>query len=703
MTEHDARHCERSRLYEELFARVPIGLYRSTPDGMIVDANPALVRMLGYPNRDALLGNAATSIYARDGVRTRWLAEMEQSSTVTGFEAEWRCRDGSTIWVKENAYAVRSDEGHVLHYEGSAEDVTTRRGLEQRLSLESARFEQLFEASPEAVVLCDNDGVVQRINDEFTRLFGYAEPEAVGHRVDDLVSGGRVDLEAEARAVTQAIAEGRTTFVEAKRRHKNGTLIDVSILGKPVMVDGRQQALYAIYRDIREQVRMESRLREEKARFEQLFASAPEAVVLCANDGTIVRVNEEFRRLFGYASDEALGANIDQLIAPDANGLHREASRITQRIVDGEHSFVETVRWRKDGSLVHVSILGKPILIDGDQIAVYGIYRDITARKQAEAALAQSHTKVEKLHEVADALSEAVSEGDIYRITCNAAKRVLGFSHGMVCILDEKEFICQAPSSNAAASEMRRVPVDPHGIAARALTHGRVVIVDDPTAEQALAGIPANTRSLICAPIGDLGVFQAASPEQVAFDEDDGRLLGILLGHAAVGVTRLRLQQELIRQARHDALTGVFNRHYFNELIAEEVIRSSRYNHPIGLLMIDVDRFKEINDRYGHQTGDLVLREIATVLRATVRKSDMIVRYGGDEFLVVLTETGQDAEEAAVRVRRAVHESETLRRISGFDVTVSVGSIFWRPEDGTPIEEALATADERMYSDKRRH
>ena len=247
------------------------------------------------------------------------------------------------------------------------------------------------------------------------------------------------------------------------------------------------------------------------------------------------------------------------------------------------------------------------------------------------------------------------------------------------------------------------MPVDPNGIAARALTHGRAVIVNDPTVEQALPQISANTRSLICGPIGDLGVFQAASPEPNAFDEDDGRLLGILLGHASVGVTRLRLQHELIRQARHDALTGVFNRHYFNELIAQEVIRSSRYNHPIGLLMIDVDRFKEINDRYGHQTGDLVLREIATVLRATVRKSDMIVRYGGDEFLVVLTETGQDAEEAAARVRRAVHESETLRKISEFDVTVSVGSIFWRPEDGTPIEEALATADERMYSDKRRH
>jgi len=701
MAKHEEQRNEAPGLHAELFARVPIGLYRSTPDGIIVDANPALVRMLGYPDKETFLGTPAVSVYARDGVRARWLAEMEQRNTVTGFEAEWRRRDGSTVWVEENAYAVRSDAGHVLHYEGSAEDVTARRGLERELLLESARFEQLFAASPEAVVLCDNDGVVQRINGEFTRLFGYAETEAVGKRIDDLVSGGLDDLEIEARAVTQAIADGRTTFVEAKRRHKDGTLLDVSILGKPVLVDGRQQALYAIYRDIREQVRMESHLREEKARFEQLFASAPEAVVLCSNDGTIVRVNEEFERLFGYACDEATGRNIDQLIAPDANGLHREASGITQRIADGENSFVETVRWKKDGSLIYVSILGKPILIDGDQIAVYGIYRDITARKEAEAALARSHDKVEKLHHAANALNEAESEQDVYRITCNAAERVLGYSLGVLCIVDGDELICQAVSSQAADAESSRVPMYPEGIAAEVLKTGQPMLVNDPEADRLPAGIPPTARSLICAPIDDLGIFQAASTAPNAFSEEDGRLLAILLGHTAVAAARLRLQHELIQQARHDALTGVFNRHYFNELIAEEVVRSSRYNHPIGLLMIDVDRFKEINDRYGHQTGDLVLREIADVLRQTVRKSDMIVRYGGDEFLVVLTETGENAEEAAVRVRQSVRESNTLRRISGFNVTVSVGSIFWRPEDGTPIEEALATADERMYCDKR--
>lgn len=206
----------------------------------------------------------------------------------------------------------------------------------------------------------------------------------------------------------------------------------------------------------------------------------------------------------------------------------------------------------------------------------------------------------------------------------------------------------------------------------------------------------------ICGPISEIGIFQAASPNPDAFGEEDGRLLAILLEHTAVAVSRLRLQEELVRQARHDALTCVFNRHYFNALIAQEVLRASRYNHPIGLFMIDVDHFKAINDRCGHQAGDMVLKEIADVLRDTVCATDMIVRYGGDESLVVLTETGEDADHAAVRIRDAVHNNSKLRAISDFDVSVSAESIFWHPDADDSIEHALAKADERTYDDKRR-
>jgi len=815
--------------YQELFERVPIGLYRTTPDGAILDVNPALIRMLGYADRASFLEHAAESVYVRNEDRNRFLAELEANGTIAGFDAEWLRTDGSVIWVEENAHAVRDAHGRILHYEGSAEDITARRTAEARLAEERAHFEQLFAASPEAVVLCANDATVLRVNEEFTRLFGYSEDEAIGHNVDELVAEGlnglhehacdvtgsiaggetthvetkrrrkdgaiidvsilgrsivvdgeqvalyaiyrdigeRVAMErklAEERArfeqlfaaspeavvlcandatvlrvneeftqlfgykedeavgrnidelvaeglnglhehacdVTDSIAGGETTHVETKRRRKDGAIIDVSILGRSIVVDGKQIALYAIYRDIGERVAMERKLAEERAHFEQLFAASPEAIVLCANDGSIVRLNEEFTRLFGYTAEDAIGRNVDELVAPTSNGLHDEAKGITAGIAEGRSSFVETRRRTKDGRLIDVSILGKPILIDGDQIAVYGIYRDISARVEAEATLAATRQKVERLHDAAVALGEAETEDEVYRATVDAAERVLGFSHGVLQILDDGVPVCRAASSRVKVESPPEFAADAAAVVARSLDAGEPILVDDPAPETLPNGLPATSRSLICAPIGEVGVFQAASPEPGAFSAEDGRLLSILLSHTAVAVSRLQLQGELIVQARHDALTGVFNRHYFNELISQEVLRSSRYDHPIGLVMTDVDRFKEINDRYGHQVGDVVLQEIASVLRETVRSTDMIVRYGGDEFLVVLTETGENSEEVADRIQHAVHDNEKLRQISGFRVTVSVGSIFWHPRADFPIEEALARADARMYEDKRR-
>jgi len=688
--------------YRELFERVPIGLYRSTPDGRIVDANPTLVRMLGYPDAQALLGEAAGRLYAKPEDRGRWLAEMAAKGTVSGFETAWRRRDGTVLQVVENAHAVCNGTGRVLHYEGSAEDVTARRGTEARLAEEKARFEQLFAASPEAIVLCANDATVLRVNAEFTTMFGYTEKEAIGRNIDELVAKGLNGLHEHACGVTHSIAGGETTFVETRRRRKNGEIFDVSILGRSIVIGGEQVALYAIYRDITERVAMEIKLTEEKARFEQLFAASPEAIVLCANDGTILRMNEEFTRLFGYTRDEALGRNVDELVSRESAGLKDEARGITQQIADGQTSFVETRRRHRDGRSIDVSILGKPILIDGDQIAVYGIYRDISARKEAESSLAATRKKVERLHEAADALGKAEKEDEVYRVTVEAAERVLGFSLGALYIAEGDGFACRAASSQVEAGKLDRKTISPTGIVAESLESGRPIIATDPEPEKLPEGVPTTTRSVVCALIGEIGIFQAVSPEPDAFREEDGRLLSILLEHTAVAVSRLRLQAQLVEQARHDALTGVFNRHYFNERIAQEVLRASRYNHPIGLLMIDVDRFKEINDSYGHQTGDMVLREIAAVLRETVRASDMIVRYGGDEFLVVLIETGEDSEQAATRIRHAVRGNQRLLRISGFDVTVSVGSIFWHPDANCPIEEALAQADARMYEDKRR-
>ena len=153
--------------------------------------------------------------------------------------------------------------------------------------------------------------------------------------------------------------------------------------------------------------------------------------------------------------------------------------------------------------------------------------------------------------------------------------------------------------------------------------------------------------------------------------------------------------------ARHDPLTGVLNRYALEELLRRETSRSARYDRPIGLLMIDVNRFKEINDRFGHGVGDKVLQGVADVIRHNVRESDIVVRYGGDEFLVILPETDGETEVVKARILAEVARRNETNPLLEFPVTLAIGSVHWTSEAGRSIEETLADADRRMYDDKR--
>jgi len=184
-------------------------------------------------------------------------------------------------------------------------------------------------------------------------------------------------------------------------------------------------------------------------------------------------------------------------------------------------------------------------------------------------------------------------------------------------------------------------------------------------------------------------------------------VLALYMVRREVEVRKLRLlnvQHTLTAQTELaasmvDSLTNVFSRSFLRELLQGEISRAERNNRPLGLIMSDVDNFKLVNDRYGHLMGDYVLAQIAGILKSCVRGSDYVVRYGGDEFLIVLSETDAAGSQIVMnRIRQKVTEWDRANRLGEFSVGVSMG--LHQHVAGQSVEQAVSQADARMYAEK---
>ena len=160
------------------------------------------------------------------------------------------------------------------------------------------------------------------------------------------------------------------------------------------------------------------------------------------------------------------------------------------------------------------------------------------------------------------------------------------------------------------------------------------------------------------------------------------------------------LQKKMSEMAVRDSLTGLYNRHYLEETLSRELARAAREKYPVSFIMIDIDHFKRINDTYGHEAGDSILRELAAMLLKNSRASDILYRYGGEEFLAILPKTrAESAFHVAEKWRRGVAESAFLPGSGGGKVTISCGvSAF--PDQGTAGTGLIADADQALYQAK---
>ncbi|MDB5822895.1 MAG: diguanylate cyclase [Herminiimonas sp.] len=438
---------------------------------------------------------------------------------------------------------------------------------------------------------------------------------------------------------------------------------------------------------------METNARELLPPFVDLLL---DAVFVVDIQGQIVDVSAACESIFGYRPDELIGQKMIDFIAPEDRARTVEEAR---HVMAGRPRIGFENRYiRKDGRRVH--IMWSARWSEKDQLRV-GVARDITERKQAENRQAATYAVSEAAHHATDL---AALFQEVHQIISN----LVPVARFAVAICDPKTNELRFPFH-----------LDVHGhppamqealarrYCAEAIASGLPTLrPDEATMSPTEAARATNaTEFWLTVPLitqkGAIGALILKSLAGTTYLDTDQELLYFVSAQVATAIEGTQLRAELLRSARYDDLTGMPNRRLFHERIEATLARCRRKQCRAAVLFVDLDNFKQVNDSFGHATGDLLLQEIAMRLVRNVRANDTVARLGGDEFAVLIEDVHahDDALVVASNIRKAVSEPVSAE---GFLLRerASIGIAFY-PDHGADAGQLLKHADEAMYLEKR--
>lgn len=338
---------------------------------------------------------------------------------------------------------------------------------------------------------------------------------------------------------------------------------------------------------------------------------------------------------------------------------------------------------------------------------------DSPGQRAVYQGMAQAHQEVFALYEIVQTMGQSLNMEETADLIISKTKRVIDFATCVLYLTQEESDDLVVVAASGPYSDLiqgRRLPSGT-GVSGSVALSGVPSGVGRSAMEDLshLLG-PAVTEcsltEVVAAPLveeqGTIGVIALYRPASRPFTEDDARLASTIARQAAIAVKNAQ-QYALTRQsALTDQLTGLANARYFFMTLEQELDRARQEQTPVSLIAIDLNHLKYVNDNFGHQQGDRVLRLVGEICTRHVRDTDTVVRYAGDEFFIILPNTNnKEAVETANRIKRAVRETKVQMRP---DRSVSLSASFGVatfPGDAEDSQELMAVADRAMYADKR--
>jgi diguanylate cyclase (GGDEF)-like protein/PAS domain S-box-containing protein len=420
----------------------------------------------------------------------------------------------------------------------------------------------------------------------------------------------------------------------------------------------------------------------------------PDAVVATRRDGLIDFVNARAAELFGYEPEELVGRPV-ALLWPES--VREAYTRNMEELFEagGALRFTEAAHGlRKDGR----EFLGEMswgLVETAEQPLMLAVGHDISERLAMEARLRRRSAE----HAVIASLGERAITGiepfDLVPELVESVGQTLEADLAVLFELADHEHL-------RAAATWRRSPETPE-VAWAALTGHARLALDSHDAVGLAPGAHEPLRSGLAVAVRtsdeSFGVLCGYSLADDALDRDDGAFLGAVGNVLASAISRRRMEERIQHQALHDPLTGLANRTLCQDRLAQALARSRRSGTPVGVFFLDLDRFKDVNDNYGHAAGDVVLVAVAHELEQAVRPSDTVGRFGGDEFLVVCEDISEEQALALGDRLRAAARVPVEAAGAVHQLSASVG--FATSDDvGLDADRLVSSADEAVYRAK---
>ena len=459
--------------------------------------------------------------------------------------------------------------------------------------------------------------------------------------------------------------------------------------------------------------RVNAALRASEEKFRKLAETSAAAIFIAQGSRTRY-ANSRAEILTGYTRTDLLAMPFHTVVPPAANGQTEAAENGS---APGQRE-IELANPR--GSAQWLEVTAGPIDFEGEPAVIATAY-DITERKRAQEGLLRANTSLTSLvsqleahnresallSQMSDLLQACPSVEESYGVIAQFLPALFpGQASGLFLYRASRDHLGAVATAGDFPTGVQALNFAPD--ACWSLRLGRVYSVGVPGAGPAcshVAEVPAG--GYVCVPImaqGEaLGVLhlRASGAEAAGAVVERLRLAELVGERLALALANANLREALRHQAIRDPLTGLFNRRYMQETLEREVSRSARSQRPLSILFLDLDHFKRFNDTHGHGAGDALLREFGHLLRTRLRAEDIVCRYGGEEFLLIMPETTLAATLERAETLRTDCKTLTVRHYGQVlgAVTISIGVALY-PDHGATGELVIRAADQALYRAK---